>query len=109
MTYQMEPEGRLAYIQTTTIEQHGVVSREVAKTMTSNAYQACRSTISIAAIGAAEPAGGTAETPVGTVCIAIAMSQGICLERLQPTGSQQETIRQICYEIISRLYHLELE
>ena len=109
VTYQIELKERLAYVPASTIEQYGVVSREVAEAMASGARQACRSTIGIATTGVAGPAGGTAETPVGTVCIAIATPRGVYSERLQLAGSRQEIVRQTYCEVINRLYHLELE
>ena len=109
VTYQIELKERLACVPAATIEQYGVVSREVAEAMASGVRQACRSTIGIATTGVAGPAGGTAETPVGTVCIAIATPRGVRSERLQLTGSRQEIVRKTYCEIINRLYHLELK
>lgn len=109
VSYQIELKERLVHVPATTIEQYGVVSREVAEAMASGVRQACCSTISIATTGVAGPAGGTVETPVGTVCIAIATPRGIYSARLQLTGSRQEIIRQTYGEVIDRLYHLELQ
>ena len=66
VSYQIELKERLVHVPAATIEQYGVVSREVAEAMASGVRQACRSTISIATTGVAGPAGGTVETPVGT-------------------------------------------
>ena len=109
VTYQIELKERLAHVPVATIEQYGVVSREVAEAMASRARQACRSSIGIATTGVAGPAGGTAETPFGTVCIAIATPRGVYSKRLQLVGSRQEIVRQTYCEVINRLYHLELE
>ena len=109
MTYQIELKERLAYVPAATIEQYGVVSREVAEAMASGARQACHSSIGIATTGVAGPAGGTAATPVGTVCIAIATHRGIHSARLQLAGSRQEIVRQTYCEVINQLYHWELE
>lgn len=109
VSYQIELKERLVHVPATTIEQYGVVSREVAEAMASGVRQACRSTISIATTGVAGPAGGTAATPVGTVCVAIDTPRGIYSARLQLTGSRQEIIQQTYGEVIDRLYHLELQ
>ncbi len=109
VTYQIELKERLAYVPATIIEQYGVVSREVAEAMASGARQACRSTIGIATTGVAGPAGGTTETPVGTVCIAIATARDIYSARLQLVGSRQEIIQQTYGEVIDRLYQLTLQ
>ena len=109
VSYQIELKERLVHVPAATIEQYGVVSREVAEAMASGVRQACRSTISIATTGVAGPAGGTVETPVGTVCVAIDTPRGIYSARLQLTGSRQEIIQQTYGEVIDRLYHLELQ
>ena len=109
VTYQIELKERLAYVPAATIEQYGVVSREVAEAMASGARQARRSTIGIATTGVAGPAGGTAATPVGAVCIALATPRGIHSARLQLAGSRREIVRQTYCEVINQLYHLELE
>ena len=109
VSYQIELKERLVHVPAATIDRYGVVSREVAEAMASGVRQACRSTIGIATTGVAGPAGGTTETPVGTVCIAIATARGIYSARLQLTGSRQEIIRQTYGEVIDRLYHLTLD
>ena len=90
VSYQIELKERLVHVPAATIEQYGVVSREVAEAMASGVRQACRSTISIATTGVAGP-------------------RGIYSARLQLTGSRQEIIQQTYGEVIDRLYHLELQ
>lgn len=104
VSYQVDIKERLAHVPSTTIEQYGVVSREVAEAMASGCREACRSTVGIATTGVAGPSGGSAETPVGTVCIAIDTPRGIYSARLQLQGSRQEIIEQTYCEVIRRMY-----
>ncbi len=54
-----------------TIEKFGAVSTETAVEMAEGAKRVCSVDIAIATTGIAGPAGGSAEKPVGTVCIAV--------------------------------------
>ncbi|MEQ1732504.1 MAG: competence/damage-inducible protein A [Bacteroidia bacterium] len=58
------------------IQTHGVVSIEVVEAMAKGALRLGNSNYAIATSGIAGPDGGTAQKPVGTVCIAIACSDG---------------------------------
>jgi PncC family amidohydrolase len=53
------------------IEQHGVVSEEVAVAMARGANRIFKTDVSIAITGIAGPSGGTQEKPVGLVCFAL--------------------------------------
>ncbi|MBN1283049.1 MAG: competence/damage-inducible protein A [Proteobacteria bacterium] len=60
-----------------TIERHGAVSREVAEAMARGIRSVSGSSVGLAVTGIAGPSGGTAEKPVGTVHIAMAIEGGI--------------------------------
>jgi PncC family amidohydrolase len=59
-----------------TIEQHGVVSCEVAESMALGCRDLLKVDFAIATTGIAGPSGGTALTPVGTVCFSVAGPNG---------------------------------
>lgn len=59
------------------IERYGVVSREVAEQMALGVKQKTQSDYAIATTGIAGPTGGTEETPLGTIWVAIAHPEGV--------------------------------
>lgn len=59
------------------IEQYGVVSREVVREMAAGSRRIFRSDWAVATTGIAGPDGGTVQTPVGTIWMAIASPEGV--------------------------------
>lgn len=72
VTYQTHTKTLLLDVPAALIEQHGVVSAEVACAMAEGARKVLDTDIAIATTGYAGPGGGNTENPVGTVYIAIA-------------------------------------
>lgn len=70
VTYSNALKQALLGVTTTTLEQHGAVSRECALEMVAGALANLGASIAIAVTGIAGPAGGTPDKPVGTVWIA---------------------------------------
>jgi competence/damage-inducible protein CinA-like protein len=71
-----------------TLESHGAVSEEVAVEMARGARRVAGATIGLATTGIAGPDGGTAEKPVGTVCVAIDSERGTHVRRYQLWGGR---------------------
>jgi PncC family amidohydrolase len=66
----------LLNVDTSTIEQYGVVSLEVAESMAIGCRDVLNVDFAIATTGIAGPSGGTLLTPVGTVCFSVAGPNG---------------------------------
>ncbi len=58
------------------INEKGVVSREVAEAMARGVRSLLGSDLALSSTGVAGPGGGTAETPIGTVCIGLSSEGG---------------------------------
>lgn len=69
---------------------YGAVSREVAEAMAAGVQQRSKADIAIAVTGIAGPDGGTAEKPVGTVYIGMAIKDTIQTHHFQFSGNRQE-------------------
>ena len=77
------------------IEQHGAVSEPVAITMAEGARSRAKSTYAIATTGIAGPAGGSAEKPVGTVYVALALADRKTVARKFFFPNDRETFKQM--------------
>jgi nicotinamide-nucleotide amidase len=71
-----------------TLERHGPVSEETTREMADGARRACRADLAVAITGVAGPDGGTSETPVGTVLIALATDDSLASRRYQLWGTR---------------------
>jgi nicotinamide-nucleotide amidase len=71
------------------LERHGAVSEEVAAAMAEGARRALGVDVAVATTGVAGPDGGSAEKPVGTVCIGLAAADGSASRRYQLWGNRE--------------------
>jgi nicotinamide-nucleotide amidase len=71
------------------LERHGAVSEEVAAAMAEGARRALGVDVAVATTGVAGPDGGSAEKPVGTVCIGLAAADGSAGRRYQLWGNRE--------------------
>lgn len=72
------------------IEQYGVVSEQVVKTMASEVRKKIGTTYGVASSGVAGPTGGSQEKPVGTVWIAVASECNIIAQKYT-FGTERDT------------------
>ncbi|MBK8808535.1 MAG: competence/damage-inducible protein A [Bacteroidales bacterium] len=88
-----------------TIAQNGAVSIPVVEEMAQGVLKLFNSDYAIATSGIAGPDGGTAEKPVGTVCIAIASKKGV-VSNIYRFGNKRDT--NISKSVLVSLYNLFL-
>jgi nicotinamide-nucleotide amidase len=71
------------------VRRHGVVSEAVAAAMAAGMRRHARADLAIATTGIAGPGGGTAATPVGTVCLAVADRSGVVSRTVRVRGARE--------------------
>jgi nicotinamide-nucleotide amidase len=86
------------------IETHGAVSLEVAQAMAIGSKQSSGSNISLAITGIAGPTGGSADKPVGTVCFAWSLPDGLTVTDLKHFDGDRSAIRE--QSVTHGLHHL---
>ena len=76
------------------IERHGAVSPEVAAALAAGAMERFRADVGVGITGIAGPGGGTAEKPVGTVCVCVAERDGGRMERTVQLPGDRGLVRE---------------
>lgn len=89
VTYQTDTKTILLDVPASTIEEHNVVSAEVAIAMAAGARAKLGVDIAVSATGLAGPDGGTPERPVGTVYLGVSTAKGTYPIRLALTGNRE--------------------
>jgi len=94
VTYQTVAKTMLLGVPEQTIEEHNVVSAEVARRMAEGAREKLKVDIAVSATGLAGPGGGTPDRPVGTVFLGISTSKETKAVELHLSGDRAR-IRQL--------------
>lgn len=89
------------------IEQHGAVSQQTAQAMARGAAQQAQAHVAVAVTGVAGPEGGSAHTPVGTVCFGFALP-GQLISRAQYFAGDRNQIRQASVHFALQTLHFLL-
>lgn len=96
---------RLAGVPPAAIEQHGAVSKEVARYLSEGIRKRTEASLGIGITGVAGPGGGTPEKPVGLVFIGIADARGTAVRAFRFPGTRERVrhwASQMALEMIRR-------
>jgi nicotinamide-nucleotide amidase len=110
VAYSNDAKQKLLGVTRETLEQFGAVSTETAIQMARGARLASGSSLGLATTGIAGPGGGTAEKPVGTVCVGISDESGDWARRFDLGTRDRGWIKEMTAQIALnhlRLYLLE--
>ncbi len=107
VTYSNEAKIEQLDVPADTLREHGAVSEPTVRAMAENARTRAAADYALAISGIAGPSGGTAEKPVGTVCIALATADA-CTARTFIFSGDREMIRDRSAKMALSLlrYHL---
>ncbi len=89
ITYSNDAKTQLLGVDPALLETHGAVSEPVVKAMAQSARQKSGADFGLAISGIAGPDGGTAQKPVGTVCIALAHEAGTVARTFNFPGDRE--------------------
>ena len=99
-TYANEAKMKLLSVRAETLEEYGAVSVQTAREMAEGIRSLSGADYGVSTTGIAGPTGGTADKPVGTVCIGISSEKGTYAERFvfdgemfRETGDKRTAIR----------------
>ena len=97
VAYANQVKENLLHVDTHTIETCGVVSEETVCEMVKGAMDTLNTDYAIATSGVAGPGGGTPETPVGTIWIAVGSRKKIVTMKLEgDDGREQNIVKATC-------------
>ena len=93
VTYSNAAKQEMLGVPADTINSYGAVSQETARAMALGALRYSRADIAAAITGIAGPDGGSADKPVGTVCLAWATRNGRILDVVERFSGDREAVR----------------
>ena len=92
VSYSNEVKAGVLGVDRSVIEANGAVSEQVASQMASGACRKLGADCAVATSGIAGPSGGSADKPVGMVCMAFAMPEGVHTETFRFPGDRGRVI-----------------
>ena len=93
ITYSNRAKMEMLQVSSSALQQFGAVSVEVAYEMAAGALKNSPADISVAITGIAGPGGGCALKPVGTVCFAWALKNGLAIRKKLVFAGDREAVR----------------
>jgi nicotinamide-nucleotide amidase len=90
VAYSVEAKQGLLSVSPALIGQQGVVSLDVARAMAAGVRRMSGASLGLATTGIAGPSGGTPETPVGLVCVALAWDGGDKAREFRLLGEREQ-------------------
>ncbi|MBQ8225222.1 MAG: CinA family protein [Bacteroides sp.] len=106
VAYSNEIKESLLHVSQKTIEKFGVVSEETVCEMAKGAMKTLKTDCSIATSGVAGPGGGTMETPVGTIWIAVAYKNEIVTNKLDGDEGRNRNVQKAIQKALFILSNL---
>lgn len=98
VTYSNDSKIKVLGVREETLQQHGAVSEQCVLEMAAGARRVAGSDIAIATSGIAGPSGGTAERPVGTVCIAM-VAEGVSASRRYQLWGNRDWVKLLTSQV----------
>lgn len=92
VSYTNDVKHRVLGVSSESLERFGAVSVPVVEQMADGARRVAAADVAMATSGIAGPGGGSAEKPVGTVCIAVATPEGTVSDTFHFPGSRERVI-----------------
>lgn len=103
VTYSNDAKVRFLGVKTTTLQEHGAVSRETALEMSQGIRERIGADIGLSVTGIAGPSGGSEAKPVGTVWISIAIDKRHEARLFQFHGERERVILGACQAALNWL------
>jgi len=93
VTYTYISKREMLGVSEATLGSHGAVSEQTVREMAQGALDRSHAQVAVAVSGTAGPGGGTADKPVGTICLAWALKDGGLRSETQHVAGDREAVR----------------